>query len=238
MSVYIPILVLFLAGLLGGALSFLVPHNKQAWVQTVLTFTGAYLFSFVLLHMVPHAMTTYGGQQAMLWFLLGFLLQFILQRYSHGLEHGHAHHHDHLPSREWAIIAIGLSLHALTEGLPLMDTKMSQPDFFGLIVGISIHKLPEAFALACMLSHSVGRKSLRWVWVIAFSALTPLSIGFFHGIGMDHSSFLKLFFPLVAGSLLQIATSILYESTNKQHKLNFDKILPLLIGFLAAALLA
>lgn len=238
MSIYIPILVLFLAGLLGGALSFLVPHNKQSWVQIVLSFTGAYLFAFVLLHMVPHAMETYGGHKAMLWFLLGFLIQFILQRYSHGLEHGHAHHHDHLPSKEWMIIALGLSLHALTEGLPLMDSKMSQADFLGLIFGIAIHKLPEAFALACMLSHSVARKSFRWAWVLAFSALTPLSIAFFHGIGLDHSVFLQVFFPLVAGSLLQIATSILYESANKQHQLNLDRILPLVVGFLAAALVA
>jgi len=224
------VLLIFLISLLGGFLSFIIPHNKQQFINYVLTITGAYLLSLVILHLLPHTIEHY-GTQALIWVLIGFLIQFVLQQFSHGVEHGHAHHHAHLPLKEFAVIAVGLSIHALSEGIPLAETQVNQATFLSFLFGIGIHKLPEAFALACLASHAFHIKAQRIAIIVGFSLLTPISILFFAESEVVQGRFFQYLFPLVTGAVMQIATSIIYETAGNNHKLKLIKLLLLLIGF-------
>jgi zinc transporter ZupT len=196
----------------------------------VLTITGAYLLSLVLLHLLPHTITKY-SEKAMIWVMCGFFIQFILQQLSHGVEHGHAHHHGHMAMNEFLIIMLGLSVHALTEGIPLAEKQLGNNTYFSFLIGIAIHKLPEAFALACIASHTFNTPFKRIAVIIGFSLLTPIAMLLFMQIGKTDEAVFSILFPLVTGAVLQIAASIIFETSGSNHRIKLLKAFLLLIGF-------
>jgi zinc and cadmium transporter len=230
MTVLLAAFLLFVISIFGGALSFFISHEKQKLVNSVLIITGAYLLSLAVLHLLPHVAAQYQSQGLAL-VLLGFVLQFILQQFSHGVEHGHSHAHHSMPMKEFMVIGFGLSIHALTEGIPLIGAEVDKNTFLSFLIGISIHKFPEAFALACLASHTFKTPIKRGLVILIFGALTPLAMLFFAQTGWITSAVFAILFPMVTGAVLQIATSIIAETTSNNHQLKFIKLVLLLTGF-------
>ena len=230
--------IIFAAGFAGGLLSFIIPHEKQKLINYLLIATGAYLFSVLMRHIIPHA-TAHYGENILVWVLAGFFLQHVIQQLSQGVEHGHAHIHEHLPLQKLIYIMLGLSIHAFFEAAPLVESHSQQNIFSGLLYGLILHKVPECFALACLVSHTVKTNFQRLIWVISFSLITPIAIALFVSYQQSNLFSQNIFgaaIGLICGTLLHISTTIIFETTNSKHQIKWYKILCLIIGFAVSLL--
>ena len=90
----ISVLVLLLAGLLPGLAVFFVPAMEQQRFKTLLAFSGAYLFSITVIHILPELFEARSIVNTGIFVLAGFFLQMILEYFSSGIEHGHIHNHE------------------------------------------------------------------------------------------------------------------------------------------------
>ena len=239
MSWFIIISLIFGAGFVGGLLSFVMPHEKQNLISYLLIATGAYLFSILLRHIIPSVVVHY-GENILVWILGGFFLQHIIQQFSQGVEHGHTHIHEHLPLQKLFYIIIGLGIHAFFEAAPLVESYTSQNIFSSLFVGLILHKIPECFALACLVSHSVKTNTKRLLWIFMFSLITPIAIIIFQSYQQSSFYSIQIFgaaIGLICGTLLHISTTIIFETANNKHQIKWYKILCLVVGFIVSLLL-
>ena len=133
------------------------------------------------------------------------------------------HHHDdsgedhiHHPSSESSRgkglatpIVIGLSIHALTDGLAVGAalTANSISLTVPLMLGIVMHKMPAAFSLAAFSQHSHGNVRRTWNELILFSLATPVALFIaWRILGALESYWLGLAVLASAGTLLYVAT--------------------------------
>lgn len=206
---------------------FIQPKTKT--IQLFLSFSGAYLLSITVLHLIPEV---YESQQKNIgvFILLGILLQTVLEYFSKGAEHGHIHTHDFAEKIPW-LLFISLSLHAFLEGLPLGLEKNNQ-----LLWAIVIHKIPITIVLIVFLQKSNLPKVLIYMFVAIFALMSPLGnllsnkIVFLTNYQIEINA-------LIIGIFLHISTAILFESS-QNHKFNFIKFIAIIIGFLVAFLTA
>jgi len=86
-------LLLILAVILGVSLVFLLKPSKK-FVQILLAFSGAYLLSVTILHLVPEVYVAGNDFKSIgIYILIGIILQSVLESFSKGAEHGHVHLH-------------------------------------------------------------------------------------------------------------------------------------------------
>lgn len=204
---------------------FIAPKKKV--IQIFLSFSGAYLLSITVLHLLPEV---FESQQKNigLFILLGIVIQTILEYLSKGAEHGHVHAHDlenHVP---W-LLFVSLSIHAFLEGVPL-GIENNQ----GLLWAIIIHKVPIAIILAVFFKNSNISTAKVAIFLTLFALMTPLG----SWVAQDLAA-LKQYQTeinaLVIGIFLHISTAILFESS-ENHSFNFKKFIAIIIGFAIAFL--
>lgn len=219
-------LALFLAVLIGFVLvTILKPKTKI--IQLFLSFSGAFLLSITVLHLIPEVFETQ-HKNIGLFILLGILLQTVLEFFSKGAEHGHIHTHDFAIKIPW-LIFISLSLHAFLEGLPLGIESNSE-----LLGAIVIHKIPITIVLVVFLQKSNLPKNLIYIFILAFAMMSPL--GSLLGNKMDFfNNYQAQINGIIIGIFLHISTAILFESS-ENHQFNIRKFISIIIGFLMAFL--
>ncbi len=204
---------------------FIAP--KKNVIQLFLSFSGAYLLSITVLHLLPEV---FESQQKNigLFILLGIVVQTVLEYLSKGAEHGHIHAHDlgnHVP---W-LLFVSLSLHAFLEGVPLGIEKNE-----GMLWAIIIHKVPIAIILAVFFKNSNLSLPKVALFLSLFALMTPLG----SLIAQDMivlQQFQTEINALVIGIFLHISTAILFESS-ENHKFNLQKFIAIIIGFSIAFL--
>jgi zinc and cadmium transporter len=232
-------LFLFLITLLGGSVPLWSTGWREQRMKYLLAFSGSFLLSITLLHLVPETMSEMGpGHLTGGLILAGFFLQQIIQRITHGVEHGHAHIHAHEPVAYIPVFA-GLTVHAISEGLPLGISYNDTATLPSLYLAVALHKLPEAMLITSLVFIATGNKAKSWRLLILFSLTTPLSALLTTYLGSKSAaweSLIHLSVPVVAGAFLHIATTIFFESGTKSHDMNRNKWLATL-GGIAAALL-
>ena len=79
---------LLLATIIGGSVPLWSKRWSEQSMKYLLAFSGAFLLSITLLHLLPETIET-SGHSAGLLILAGFFLQLVIQRFTHGVEHGH-----------------------------------------------------------------------------------------------------------------------------------------------------
>lgn len=234
MNPTIIVLILFVSAFISGISVFFVKRDNTQFLKLILSFSGAYLFSITVLHLIPHAY--YDGNTSPevigLFILGGFIFQLVLEQFSQGIEHGHIHHHNHhaFPLG----ILISLCLHAFLEGMPLVAGHQNE-----LVFGIAIHHIPAAFALGSLLLNTKLSKNKIMLYLGIFAAMTPL--GFLTSktissgeIGQISQHFDKIM-AIVIGIFLHISTTILFESGSvDHHKFNKKKMIAISIGILVS----
>jgi zinc and cadmium transporter len=228
-------LLLFFTALLAGGLAYFIPSWEERYFKLVLVFAGSYLFAITVLHILPELFMESSDPTRMgLYILLGFLLQQILALLSTGVEHGHIHHPDHAHHHGvqvgvWTIM-IGLFLHAFLEGTLLTETgeilgHSHDHDHEGhhhhhshgngnLLLGILLHKGPEAFALVAVLMSSIKK---RWVFalLVVFALASPLGMllsNFLYESKLMEKEALSIFYGMVAGGYFSKAAYFLIRS--------------------------
>lgn len=216
-----------------GAMVLAYEQKNHTFNKLLLSFSGAYLFGLIFLHLLPEIYEDSNWDIGM-YILLGFMLQLGLDYVSKGIEHGHAHYHG---SRFPIAIFVGLCLHSFFEGMPILyhapDGEMLMNE--SLIWGIMIHKIPIAIVLAGLLKErmSIGKSMV----IITFFALT-LPLGSLTSVLLSQVidnvvSFEHIILAIVVGIMLHVSTTILYES-DEAHKFNLQKSVSIVIGFIVA----
>lgn len=162
-------------------------------------------------------------QTAGLALLMGFMLMLVIESLGFGHDLHEEHHHEdagkdhiHHPSSASSCgkglatpIVIGLSIHALTDGLAVGAalTTNSVSLTVPLMLGIVMHKMPAAFSLSAFSQHSHGDVRRTWKELILFSLATPVALFVaWQVLGVLERGWLGLSVLASAGTLLYVAT--------------------------------
>jgi zinc and cadmium transporter len=237
-------IILFTLTFLAGATVFVVPDIKNKNFNTLLSFSGAYLFSMTVIHILPELF--YQAKNASyigIFVLIGFFFQILLDYFSTGVEHGHIHTdgHEHHSYKEAAILFISLWIHSFLEGSLLVHPHSSHAhaDVFNLLFGLILHKLPESFALIAVLLFQLKNKILVWVLLFVFALSSPLGFIVSESLSnsaLENSQWFTYLFAFVAGNFLHISTTIFFESESSQHSFKGNKLIITSAGALLAIL--
>ncbi len=238
MNYLLIITILFVSAFASGIAVFFVKRDNTKMLKLILSFSGAYLFSITILHLIPHVYHTHGAENRTigLFVLGGFLFQLIMEQFSHGIEHGHIHH----PQKATGVFPLGimlsLCLHALLEGMPLASHHQNQ-----LLFGIALHHVPAAFALGSLLLHTSLSKRYIILLLAVFAAMTPLGYLISKGISSGNIGHIEHYFDrimaVVIGIFLHISTTILFESGSADHhKFNRKKMVAVVLGIIVSLL--
>ena len=218
--------ILILSVFFGATLIFLI-NLKDAIVKLFLAFSGAYLLSITILHLLPEVYQS-TNKYIGVYILLGILIQLFLEFFSKGAEHGHVHKELIEKSFPW-LLFISLCIHAFSEGIPLGKAQNST-----LLWAIVIHKIPISTVLATFLLSSNLSKIKSFVFILIFALMSPL--GYLICKNVEFFEIYKV--PVTAviiGIFLHISTIILFESS-ADHKFNFKKFIVIGLGFIIALL--
>lgn len=226
---FLIVVTLFCSALLGGLAVFFIKRDNTDLLKLVLSFSGAYLFSITVLHLIPEIYSDNEDYYIGLYVLGGFLFQLLLERFSEGIEHGHIHkqgHHGHFPVGVMA----SLCLHAFLEGMPLAKGHQRE-----LLFGIAIHHIPAAFALGSLLIQSVIRRSTVILSLFIFALMSPIGFILSNIMSMGGAGGIEAYFDrmmaVVIGIFLHISTTILFESSSADHHhFNRRKLTAVMVG--------
>lgn len=227
--------VLFFLTFLGGSIPLWMKRMNDTAMQYLLAFSGAFLLSITLLHLLPETFEELGSK-AGFFLLAGFFIQLFIQRLTHGAEHGHTHvhdahgHHHHIPI---VPIMTGLAIHAFMEGLPLGFNYRMGATEPALYMAVTAHKIPEAIIVTSLIMQTSKSKSKTLMMLALFSLITPFSGILANMLGMSYNFIAQMvisLIPIVAGAFIHISTTIFFESGTKHHMLTGKKILAILLG--------
>lgn len=229
-------LILFSSILLGAVTVLGFRLHEPRHVKLFNSFTGAFLLSLTLLHLLPelydlpHGGGVSGPSPLLLGALMltGFFIQLALDFISMGVEHGHSHplHQGHAP---YGVVA-GLCVHALVEATALgnAETYYDPPSRHLLLWSIVVHNYPVSIALLGMLLQWGMRRGNALAFLGLFAVMAP--IGMFLGGQVPflarHSRELM---AVVIGIFMHISTTILFES-GEVHRINLSKLAAIITG--------
>src|SRR5690606_11900280 len=219
------------SALFGGLSVFFVKRDNSRMLKLLLAFSGSYLFSITILHLIPDVYQN-ADESIGLFILGGFLFQLVLEQFSEGIEHGHIHTH---VKNEAAYafpvgVMLSLCLHAFLEGMPLAADHKNY-----LLFGLSLHRIPAAFALGSLLLRSSISKKQIVILLIIFALMSPLGYLLSYGIKVNDMGNINQYFDrimaIVIGIFLHISTTILFESSSTDHHhFNKKKMIAVLLG--------
>lgn len=220
-------LLLIVSVLLGVLLVFILkPTNKT--VQLLLAFSGSYLLSVAILHLLPEVYNGSSDTKIVgICIIVGVILQSILESFSKGAEHGHIHIHK--DSKTFPkLLFVSLCIHAFSEGLPIHHAGEN------LLWAILVHKVPIAIILTIFLLKSHFSKKTIVFFLTVFALMSPLGV-----ILSENMIFFEKYSAeitaLIIGIFLHISTVILFESS-ENHNFNLHKFLAIISGILLTIL--
>lgn len=225
------ILILVGAVLGAGLVVRAVPEARsRQWLKPLLAFSGAYLFTLTITHLLPEAVALrpHAPQQIGYWVLAGFFVQLLLEVFSQGIEHGHVHVAAAEAGRGRVPLALllALVLHALLEGSILIGGEgAANHNFYAVALGVALHHVPAAVALATLLRVRLGSFGRVWPWLSVFALASPLGLVFSNYVVLPQllgGGYAPLL-GFVAGTFLHVSTTILFE-TSPEHRLNWPKL--------------
>lgn len=224
--------LLLLSSIVLGALTvFGFKLHEPRHVKLFNAFTGAFLLSLTLLHLLPELYHDHdhGHDRHLLigaLILSGFFVQLALDVISMGVEHGHTHHlHGRMPIG----VVVGLCLHAFVEALALgnPETHHDLPSRKLLLVSIIIHNYPVSIALVGMLIQTGMKRRSVFALLGVFALMAPM--GVFISSHTSLANYSRELMAVVIGIFMHISTTILFEASDA-HRFNFAKLGAIIIG--------
>ena len=214
--------IFLIAAVFFGSMLVFLFNPKNKFMSLLLAFSGAYLLSVTILHLLPEAYDqTSDYKKTGIFILIGIIFQSVLESFSKGAEHGHIH--IQINGKEFpTLLFISLSLHAFSEGLPIHNIGEN------LLWAIVVHKIPIAIVLTTFLIQTKYSKRTIFIFLITFALMTPLGVLLGDKIPF-FSKFSSEITALIIGVFLHISTIILFEST-ENHTFNLQKFLAIILG--------
>jgi zinc transporter ZupT len=217
-----PQIVAYLVILVGGTLIGGLVPLLRAWSReslgVLLAFASGILLAVIFLQMIPTTIELIGAEGGAA-ILAGFILTSLLESGLHTHRHtgGHDHEGQESIGLAGAVVAIGLALHSMLDGL-VLGAGMTLPDLApSVFLAILIHKGPDAFALTTILMaarHKTGR--IAWIQGV-FSLTTPLAALLAYLILRPlPGRFLGLALGVASGILLAVASEDLLPEVHRQ----------------------
>lgn len=232
-------LLLILSTILGGIIGIKIPNLDKNKFKIILTFTGGYLLSIVIIHILPEA---FNASEAFisLYILAGFFMQLVLELSTKGLEHGHIHGNGIDGKLNFISLFIALFIHSLFDGSILASPHngCNHVSNMPLLLGVIMHKVPVSFTLTVMmLSLKYSRKTILWV-ILIFSISSPIGmviVDYLYNKSILSSVSLKYIMGFISGSFLHISTTIFFEHSS-DHNFNKAKLVASVSGAILAIL--
>ena len=211
--------LLVLSVLLGMLLGKFFGNNERV-AKILLIVSAGFLISICVVEVFPQVYHI-EDENIGLWIVFGVLLQMFLENLTKGFEHGHFHYErcNILPLG----LILGMFIHAFIEGIPLAR-EYDEHSFY--LLGILVHNLPISFVLGAFLLREKKNKIVALVTILFFAAASPL--GMLLG-GYMNPKWNSYFLALSGGIFLHISSVIIFES-NKNHKMDWEKILLVILG--------
>ena len=221
--------ILFITVLTGGLLAFKIKNIDNQYINLLLSFSGAYLLSVIVFHLLPEVYEKLNGKTAGILIMSGIVFQLFLELFSHGAEHGHKHT---FGSKAPWLLWLSLAIHAFMEGLPVNQGHHLHTSYF---YGILIHKLPVAMVLTTVMLEAGLSKQKILLFLTGFALMTPLAafLGDYAEIFTVYGAYINAF---VVGILAHIGTTILFENEHSHH-FNIRKFLLIFLAMFLAYLL-
>lgn len=238
MDWWLSCILLFVPVVAAGFIVFSVKISESS-LKLILSFSGAYILALALLHLLPELYEGQDPEKMGIFILAGFFVQLLLEFFSHGIEHGHAHIHAHDHKIPFSVLA-GLFIHSMLEGMPISQqihhrhegAILSFSD--SLVVGIILHNIPISIAFTGMLMHMGMEKRKAVFYLILFALMAPLGCFISQLISWSgvagFEKFLKIALALVIGIFLHISTTIMFESSEKNHRYHISKVVSIVLG--------
>ena len=121
---------------------------------------------------------------------------------------GYGHEHVHHPFSA-GVVALGLSVHALADGLAIGAAAASGETSFSLLVAFAVivHRVPAALSLGIFLLHQPGGRKAAIKGLLLFTLATPVALVLSYLVldGADES-ILALALLFSAGTFVYVAT--------------------------------
>jgi zinc transporter ZupT len=229
-------LILLSSIALGAITVFWLRLNDPKHVKVLNAFTGAYLLSLVMLHLLPDLYQPEPGIVLKplvigAFILSGFFLQIALDAISMGIEHGHAHE---IRGRMAIGILAGLCMHAFVEALalgqsPEHQTAQDLAAHHFLLVSVVVHNYPISIALLGMLLQSGMKRSSALACLGLFAVMGP--VGMFISTHTGLAVYSRQLMAIVIGIFMHISTTILFESED-HHRFPTGKLVAVGVGLL------
>lgn len=245
-------LLLFFLVILSGLSVLLFKSANPKKIKLLLAFSGAYLLSLSLMHLIPEIYRSSPDQSKIgIFILIGFFIQILLEYFSKGIEHGHithshkthdhsshgAHEKTHHPEElkgafPFAVVA-SLCFHSFLEGMPLAPIVDKEDYFNQLLIGIVLHNIPISIVLMALLLQTTGSTKKAFAWLCVFAFMLPFGAAFSYLLegnllsGIQYYN--QIILAAVVGIFLHISTTILFESS-ENHRFNLLKFISILLG--------
>ncbi len=225
-----PYLFLILSVVGGSLIGAFITNRKSNSVKFLLTFSGAYLLSIGVFHLLPEMYEEHSHGIGF-WIMGGFFIQLILEVFSKGIEHGHGHVELFRKGTLPFSVIISLFVHAFLESLPI-GAHGGELSKNALLWGIVIHKLPVSIILYSMLKELTNNRFLILAMMALFALIAPLAV-LVGDVLPILASYYRELTALTLGVFLHISTTILFEST-QSHRFNLMKFSTILLAVLVA----
>jgi zinc transporter ZupT len=209
------IITLLILSVIVGVLLGKYFGKNEIFAKNLLILSAGFLITVCVSEVFPEVYQT-DNHNIGIWIIGGVLLQMILESLTKGFEHGHFHHHHEEKNILPIALMVGMFIHAFLEGIPLANIKETTSPY---LLGIVFHNLPISFILGTFL---LGKNINKFSWfIIALFALAS-PMGMFFGDYFDEN-LQPYFLAIVGGIFLHISSVIIFES-NKNHKMDWQKI--------------
>ncbi|TGE21225.1 zinc/iron permease [Hymenobacter aquaticus] len=231
------VFLLFLTVMGAGWLTRFVPTARTTWMKPLLAFSGAYLFTLTIMHLLPEALSLGPEVSHRIGYfvLAGFFGQLLLEVFSQGVEHGHVHYHTSHAGRVPFLLLFSLVLHSFLEGSILVKSPGAAgvgQSFYAILAGIALHHIPAAFALMAALLLRLNSFQRAFPYLVLFALAGPAGIIVSNYVVLENllqGGWYAALLGLVAGNFLHVSTTILFE-TSPEHHLNLPKLAATLVG--------
>ena len=246
-------MAVFAASVVGGRLSEYgaMTHMRT---QLVMSLVAGFILGIALFHLLPHGLERIPGpgavNAAMLWAVAGMIAMVVLLRVFQFHQHDFSDEagvEGHARAKGGGLvgIALGLGLHAATEGFALGTsvriglTEEGVLPGLGVCLAILLHKPLDAFSITGMMKHEGKARGARLAANVGYALICPLAaVASYLGAGMLDAAWegpaLGYGLAFAAGAFLCISLSDLLPEIHF-HSHDRGKLLLALLAGVALA---
>ena len=201
--------------------------NNEKIARKILILSAGFLITMCVVEIFPQVYHI-EDENIGFWIIGGVLLQMFLESLTKGFEHGHFHKNCDCHILPTGLV-LGMFIHAFIEGIPLAkEDEIASP----FLLGILFHNIPISFVLGSFLLSEKKNKVQSWFIIILFALASPLGMM----LGEFISPVWQVYFLAITGGIfLHISSVIIFES-NKNHKMDWEKMILVVLGILLALL--